>query len=165
MKHRLKYILAFFAACVVPAVVIVVPYAIDSLSMGGDYAWVRIRNFSVLALYISGGHVLLLGVPLFILISTMKLVRWWSTVSGGFVLGSIPVAVLAWPLSYSEGSSSSHWDGEKMVDTVINGVVTTAGWLSYATEVVFMGAFGAIGGLSFWLVWRAMSPDRIRAAV
>jgi hypothetical protein len=160
MNRIPKYFVAFLAACVVPALFIIVPYAFGSLSMGDSYGWVRIKNFSVMTLLISGAHVVLLGVPLFLVLAVKNMVRGWSAIISGFVLGSIPVAVWAWPLRYAAGSSSSHWDGEKMVNTMVNGVVTIAGWLSYVKGVLFMGAFGAIGGLSFWLVWRLMSPNK-----
>lgn len=45
-----------------------------------------------------------------------------------------------------------------MVQTVVDGVPTLAGWLSYANAVAGMGAFGTVGGLAFWVVWRVMRP-------
>jgi hypothetical protein len=42
-----------------------------------------------------------------------------------------------------------------MVQTMINGVPTVAGWISYIEGVLFMGAFGTLGGLAFWMVWRS----------
>jgi hypothetical protein len=65
MKAAARYLLAFAAACVVPAAAITVPYVIGSLSMSDEYAWVRIKNFGLLALLVSGAHVVLLAGPVF----------------------------------------------------------------------------------------------------
>jgi hypothetical protein len=46
-----------------------------------------------------------------------------------------------------------------MVDTIVKGVVTTSGWASYAQGIAFLAVFGGIGGMSFWLVWRRLSPN------
>jgi hypothetical protein len=42
----------------------------------------------------------------------------------------------------------------KAVQTMVNGVVTGAGWLDYARGIGLYAALGAIGGLAFWLIWR-----------
>jgi hypothetical protein len=42
-----------------------------------------------------------------------------------------------------------------MVQTMIDEVPTFGGWIAYVKGVPFMGAYGAVGGLGFWLVWRA----------
>lgn len=113
-----------------------------------------------MCLLIAGGHVLFLGFPTFLVLRKLKAIRWWSSIATGFLLGCIPVAIWAWPLKYPElKSNSSHWDGEKMVQTMVDGVPTVEGWLSYGSGVLFMGAFGAIGGLAFWLVWRKHEPQ------
>jgi hypothetical protein len=104
-------------------------------------------------LVIAAGHVLVLGLPGFLALRKLNAIRWWSTVGTGFLLGCIPIAVWAWPLKYP-GLSSSHWDGEKMVQTMVDGVPTVQGWLSYVEGVLYMGIFGAISGLGFWLIWR-----------
>jgi len=158
MNRMPIYASPFLAACIFPALLITIPYVFSSFAIDDGNGWVRIELFGVMAFLVSAAHVLFLGVPLFLVVETMNFVRCWSAVAGGFVLACIPVAVWTWPLRYGEGFSSSHWDGEKMVTTVLNGVVTTAGWISYAKAILFMGSFGAIGGLSFWLVWRLMNP-------
>lgn len=127
----------------------------SSFDPDDPYIWVRTKNFTLICLTVAAGHVLVLGLPGFLILRTLNAIRWWSTVSVGFVLGCIPVAVWAWPFRYAElRSSASHWGGEKMVHTMINGVPTLEGWLSYGGVVAFMGACGAVGGLGFWLIWR-----------
>lgn len=161
MSNISKYFLAFLGAAVVPALAVVIPSAVGSLSMGDNSGWLRIRNFGLLSLYVSTGHVLILGIPSFIVMHIKNVIYWWSSIFAGFILGCIPIGIWTWPLKYPElKTSSSHWDGEKMVQTMIDGVPTMAGWVSYMSGVSFMGLFGAIGGLSFWLIWRKVRPAR-----
>jgi hypothetical protein len=78
-----------------------------------------------------------------------------------FVLGCLPIAVSDWPSHEPDlQTTSSHWDGEKMVETMVGGVPTLAGWIAYAREVSLFGLFGAVSGLAFWLVWWSMRPKK-----
>ena len=109
----------------------------------------------LLCVAISAAYVIVLGIPTFLLLRWRNLVRWWTTISGGFLLGAVPVAVISWPLRYSELRSSATIDG---VQTIINGVPTLAGWLQYLEGLSFMGACGVIGATAFWLI-RRRSPN------
>jgi len=158
-----KIALSLFAAILIPTFVMTGWYLYGQFSYfeaNDPYIWVRTKNIMLMCVSIAGGHVIVLGLPAFIVLYKLEAIRWWSTTSTGFLLGCIPVAVWAWPLKYPElKSNSSHWDGEKMVQTMINGVLTMEGWLSYGNGVLFMGAFGALGGLAFWLAWRRHEPQ------
>jgi hypothetical protein len=66
IRKVVRILLALLAATAVPALVIIVPYASATLSVGDDYGWLRTRNVSVLALGVSAAHVLVLGVPTFL---------------------------------------------------------------------------------------------------
>ena len=161
MRTLTRVMLAFLAAVVMPALIIVVPYAFGSVSMGDDYGWVRTKNFAVIAFTISAAYVFVLGLPSFLLLKWKNAVYWWSSTLVGFILGCIPVSVTMWPLRYPElKTTASQWDGERMVQTMIDGVPTIAGWFSYGKAVAFMGTFGAIGGMSFWLVWWTLRPNK-----
>jgi len=39
--------------------------------------------------------------------------------------------------------------------TIINGIITAAGWVSYVKPPIYFGSFGALGGFAFWvaLIW------------
>jgi hypothetical protein len=124
--------------------------------MGDGYAGVRSWKVAVMAFVVSGAHVLLLGLPAFALVIRTKSFAWWSAVGLGFLLGALPLALLSWPLNYGQGTSASHWENGRMVETLVNGVPTSAGWWSYVGGVAAMGCLGAVGGLSFWLVLRAL---------
>src|SRR5690606_5351122 len=101
-------------------------------------------------------HVLVLGVPAYLLLRWRNWVRWWSTIASGFALAALPIALWSWPLRYPELKSSASVNG---VQTMIDGVPTAAGWLQYVEGALFFGAFGALSGLAFWLALRAMRPN------
>lgn len=149
--------IAFLIAAFVPVLFLTAYYAYGALTAAeanDGYVWIRIRGFAVISTVVSTGYVAFLGVPAFLLLKWKSAIRWWSSVVVGFLLGGIPVAVLAWPLRYSGLKTSASVDG---VQTMIAGVPTGAGWLQYAGAVGFVGLCGAIGGLSFWVVWRNKS--------
>ena len=159
MNSGIRYVLAFLAAALVPSLVVSVPNAVANLSTGDDYAFVRSWKVATAAFGISAAHVLALGVPAFVLVVRAKVFAWWSAVGLGFIFGAVPLALLSWPLRYAEGASATHWENGQMVETIVNGVVTQAGWWSYVSSVAGMGFLGALGGLSFWLALRALKPN------
>jgi len=158
-----KVVFSLLAAILLPTIGMAAWYLYGQfLSFEADdpYIWVRTRSFMLICLFIASAHVVFLGLPAFLVLRKINAIRWWSTVATGFLMACIPIAVWAWPLKYPElKSNSSHWDGQKMVQTMIDGVPTMEGWLSYGSGVLFMGAFGAIGGLAFWLVLHRHEPQ------
>jgi hypothetical protein len=167
MKEAMRNVFAFLAAAIAPAAVILVPYTVDLLADGAadsdPYAWERFSRVAVLIVGTSLLYVVVLGMPAFLLLRWRKAIYWWSATAVGFLLGCLPVAFSLWPEDSDLRTSASHWDGEKMVQMVVDGVPTFAGWVSYAKAVAAMGAFGAVGGLAFWIVWRALRPDKLIA--
>lgn len=116
-----------------------------------------------LTLAISAAHALILGVPMFFFVKRFIGINFWSTSITGFLVALIPIAIWSWPLSYaSSNMSSSHWNGDHMVQTMINGVPTIDGWLSYAKSAALFGLFGLVSGVVFWVVWRLAGPKKIR---
>ena len=162
MRAALRLVLALLAAIAAPSAIPLVPYAADLIANDASHrdpsAWIRFHHTAVLVLGTASLGVLVLGVPAFFVLRWRKVIRWWSTTLSGFVLGCLPVIVLQWPVEFGRRGSSSHWNGERMVFTEIDGVPTLKGWLSYLQEVVVMGAFGAVAALAFWIVWRSLAP-------
>ena len=107
----------------------------------------EVAFIALMAFAIAAAHVIVLGIPSYVLLSRMGLLRWWSLTALGFVAGCIPVAILFWPLRYAGPGSSSQENG---VWTMIDGMPTTAGWLLYAGSVAWFGMLGAIGAIAFW---------------
>jgi hypothetical protein len=64
----------------------------------------------------------------------------------GFIVGFIPIALFSWPLRYGDSSSSATING---VQTLVNGVPTMAGWLSYLQGAVIFGFLGLVSSLVY----------------
>lgn len=110
----------------------------------------------LLALVLASLWVVLLGLPTFLLFKHRGLVRWWSATISGFFLGAVPTALISWPYKPSSGSGYSAWGGHKMVEYVVNGVPTHAGWVQYILGSAGMGLMGAASAVMFWVVWRLL---------
>lgn len=151
---------ALCAAMLAPAALVIGYFVLGTLfhpdASSNPYAWEQVGYLSRIVLMISGLHVWALGLPIAAAAIWMQKVRWWVTVSAGLVVGCIPAAVVSWPLKYPElKSTSSYWNGERMVETIVNGVPTMDGWIQFAAGTSAFGALGATGGLAFWVAWRA----------
>src|SRR5262245_17520493 len=110
----MRVVLASLAAILAPAAIMIGSYvfgALQSPVADDGFLWVRVRGFSSVSLLVSAAYVVLLGLPVFILLRWRGLIRWWSCVGSGFLLGALPVAVLTWPLRYSELRTSASVDG------------------------------------------------------
>ena len=94
-------------------------------------------------------HALVLGLPLFHLLRSMRRVGIASCALGGFLIGAVPFGVLA--LISMIGLQSASSGGKP---TVINGVPALAGWIDYAFAPGSAGLFGLAGGLTFWVAMR-----------
>lgn len=149
---------AFISAAVFPALLMVLWYLygqFQTFEANDPYIWVRTKNFALMCIFVSSGFVLLLGLPTYLVLFKLQLVRWWSTLGAGFCLASIPMAIFTWPLRYPELKTTSSVNG---VQTMIDGVPTLAGWVDFAQGVLFLGACGLVGALAFWLV----APNQLR---
>lgn len=158
-----KTIFAFLGAACVPAVIVFViglPGTILSVrftevSSLRNGNWTSFIAVGIIIFIFSFLHVLVLGIPAFIVGWHFKAIRGWTSIVGAFLIGAMPTAIFLWPLKYPElHSTSSRWDGEKMVQTIVNGVPTITGWTDWISAFTVMGLFGASGGLIFWLIWR-----------
>lgn len=94
-------------------------------------------------------HALVLGLPLFYLLRSMRRIGVASSALGGILIGAVPFGVLTMISMFGPYSASS---GGR--PTVINGVPTLAGWIDYAYAVGSIGMFGLAGGLTFWAAMR-----------
>ncbi|RAP57317.1 hypothetical protein [Oleiagrimonas sp. MCCC 1A03011] len=140
MKHLRTFVstlLAILAAAAVPALL----FGIES-------------DAACLAFILALAWILVLGLPTFLILKGRGCVRWWSALFSGFLLAAIPIALLGWPYHPGGGMSFSAWDGHRMVDYVVNGIPTRAGWRQFLTSTFGFGALGSASALAFWLVWR-----------
>lgn len=153
---------AVLAAILAPAGVMALLYLYGqfmTFEADDPYIWVRTRGFLIICLLVSAAYVVVLGIPAYLLLRWRNAVHWWSAIASGFVLGAIPVALIAWPLQHAGHNTSASVNG---VPTLIDGVPTTAGWMQYLYGVSQFGALGALGAFAFWLVLR-MRPNTWRS--
>lgn len=109
----------------------------------------------MVALMVTLGHLGILGLPGLLLLSRSQQFKAWTICLLGFSLGCLPMSIWSWPLRPSlRGASESHWDGEKIVNSMVNGVPTLVGWMSYGEGVLVLGLLGAASGAAFWLAWK-----------
>lgn len=121
-----------------------VPAAIVSATLSGP----GFLPLSLFALVVTLAHAFILGLPIALL---YRAKRWqWPglAVATGFLIGAIPIGVLAWPLRHSPYHSTTRVNG---ILTNVDGIPTLAGWLDFLGHVGMYGAFGASGALAFWL--------------
>jgi demethylmenaquinone methyltransferase / 2-methoxy-6-polyprenyl-1,4-benzoquinol methylase len=81
------------------------------------------------AFVVSLAHVLVLGLPVFLLGWRLRAIRWWSTLIAAFIVGAIPMAIWTWP------------------------DLSSLGWRDYVSGFAFFGLFGVSGGIVFSLLW------------
>jgi hypothetical protein len=88
-------------------------------------------GFSILTVFVFGAIVYLLslalgalfGLPIFMLLARLRLVRWWAALIGGFVIGALIAALLGLP------------------------------HIPQLRSIVIFGSEGATSALVFWLFW------------
>jgi hypothetical protein len=105
-------------------------------------------------------HGVFFGLPLFLVFRLKGWINVISCVVSGFAVGAVPAGVLTWPIQHPELRMSASVDG---VPTIINGVITAAGWVNYVKPLIYFGSFGALGGFAFWVA--LISPASSAAAV
>jgi hypothetical protein len=111
-----------------------------------------VTGFSALVFLIALAHAGLLGLPAAAMAIRGGRDTWFWAVAAGFLIGALPVALLA------AVSTPPDFSESKGVVTAINGVRTQAGWLRFALGPLFFGLCGALGGFGAWAVWRLTAP-------
>jgi len=157
-------IFGLFGAALIAGLIFLVAFFGHALMTGQaqhmnfDY----IRAVAVFALEASLAHALLLGTPAFMGLYRLGWLKSWVCLLAGLAIGTVPTAIRSWPWHPAVAAGSkvtiSVLRGGKLVQTVVNGVPTLAGWLDYAWNVLTYSALGALGGLAFWLLWQILHP-------
>jgi hypothetical protein len=122
-----KTIVSFLVVPAVPAIIVagylVLAYGSSTISDGLP----AFGMIFILAYAIASAHVLVLGVPAFLLGKRLHAIRWWTCLIMAFIIGSLPITLLTWHYSPPMGWQS-----------------VFLGW----------GLFGVSGGFVFWILWR-----------
>jgi hypothetical protein len=168
MPTFVALLMALLPAAVITSVCFLAGFAIQSLWTGqfkhlpADY----LSSVAMFAFETALAHAVLLGTPLFLGLYHLKWLRWWSSMLAGLVLASTPIGIQSWPLRHAAPHvTTAVIRGGKLVQTMVNGVPTWAGWLEYARSIGIYAALGAIGGLAFWLFWRKVRRALERTSV
>lgn len=175
MKIALKTILAFLSAALAPVVVFFIIVLIlafvspkdqlapSSLLAGKIELWQVLFGAASTVFWmvffvilvggmifaITSGHVIVLGIPAFLIGLRLKAIRLWSTLIVSFLIGAIPTAMYALVQGWSDLIRYPNYYPTTDLPTSVGMsiiVMTFIGGLG--------GLFGLSGGLAFWLVWR-----------
>ena len=147
-----RLISAFAAAALAPACILTAWYLYDQFirfEADDPYIWIRTRTVSLLFLALSTLHVVVLGIPCYIVLRWRNALHARSVLVSGFALGAIPGAIVSWPMQYAGTQYSSVINGVTMI---ADGVTTTAGWMRFFSGILFLGLCGLSGATMFWLV-------------
>jgi hypothetical protein len=105
-----------------------------------------------IAFVVALAHALVVGLPLFLLLSWLRRVSWRTSLVGGLAAGASPYAMLALP-----------WSAQP-AELVAAKVIEPFSWPRYAAIVLGLGCLGTISGLAGWLAGiqftRPTSPAR-----
>lgn len=151
----MRLISDFAAAALAPACILTALYLYGQFIVfdaDDPYIWIRTRTVSVFFLAMSTLHVVVLGIPCYFVLRWRNALRAWSVVASGFALGAIPGAIISWPMQYA---GTQHSSGINGVTMIADGVTTTAGWIQFFSEILFLGLCGLSGATMFWLVKRS----------
>jgi hypothetical protein len=122
MRTTTAAIVGFVAASLVPALV----FSLLS-PIAGRFDWeIALRGFPIF-FFFSLLLTAVLGVPAFLVLLALKLVRWWSALAAGLVIGGLIALLLGFP-------------NAPQLNTLVG-----------------MGGTGAAGALAFWVVWTQRS--------
>ncbi len=134
----IKIVVALFIAATTPAIIC---FSIISsmLFINRPESWLEAAGaaieFGIIVFIIALIHTFIFGAPLFILGLFFKMIRWWTTLIGGFTIGFMPYTILMLTISIS--------------------LDTTKEMFPYVLAIsLILSLFGVSGGISFWLLWK-----------
>ena len=113
---------AFLVATLIPAIAFAMLTPVSDGGINTNVASVLGLTFAFY--WFSFGAAVLFGVPLFFLLLKLRLVRWWSALVSGAIVGALVAVVLRLPGSLNP---------KDFLDTV---------------------PLGALAAFAFWLIWR-----------
>jgi hypothetical protein len=132
MRETTSAVIGFLVAPLIAGVM----YAVFSCAVDGlaahDLGY--FEAMLLIGVMFSGLVTIALGVPAFLVLRRLKLVRWWSAVAGGFAIGAFIGVSLQWPNL---------------------GALPFNDWIGWAVRnFLALGSIGALSAFVFWLIWK-----------
>lgn len=171
MKSVLKTILAFVSAALAPVVVFFIIMLMIALinAKVPSFLTEKIELWQVLSgaassafwmvffvilvggmiFAITSGHVIVLGIPAFLIGLRLKAIRLWSTLIVSFLIGAVPAAIYLLVAEWSDVIRYPGYYPTTDLPTSVGMSMLVMAFIGGAG-----GLFGLSGGLAFWLVWR-----------
>ena len=144
MVRGLPVFEAFIVASAAPALAV------------GLVDWSSLAWFPV-AFFVATINSLVLGLPLFLFVRSRGWFNFVTSVVGGCMVGAIFGALVAWPF-WTFDQYNATVNGRR---TIIDGVLTLAGWYEYGKQALPFAVYGAFSGLVFWIYLRfRQRPNR-----
>ncbi|WP_372012987.1 hypothetical protein [Pseudoxanthomonas sp. 10H] len=113
--------------------------------------------FALATVVVAAPHVLLLGVPAFLLLRRRGRLGAVNLAMAGFACGLLPMALVSWPYWTAPPGLlvQEDWHGHVAI-LVRDGAPTLAGVLRHLERMFIFGALGAACALVFWSCWRCL---------
>jgi hypothetical protein len=124
MRERTAAIIGFLVVPVIPGLM----FGILTPLQPKGINWLDILGLLPIGYAYSLVATMVLAVPAFLVFQRTKLIRWWSSMLTGFVVGALVSVVLQWP--------------------------SFQGLPSPNGNVLIYALTGCTSGLVFWLIWR-----------
>ncbi|WP_416397367.1 hypothetical protein [Allohahella sp. A8] len=142
----MKLVFAILAAASVPSLMMSAFVLLDrltnlSLSITDSYMWFGVFVTFILCLIFTAGYVSLVGVPAYAFLRRFGYFNWQPFAIAGAFLGTIPAAVMTWPLKYPHFTPSA------------------ARWMEFTIGIVLCAVGGAVAAQAFRLIAPKKSHD------
>ena len=86
----LKYLGAFLAASLAPTAIVLLPGIFSIIASDSGSTWSGLLAINLVVFFVAGIHVVVLGIPAFLLCRLICSIRWWMPPAAGFILGGAP---------------------------------------------------------------------------
>ncbi|KAF1719993.1 hypothetical protein [Pseudoxanthomonas wuyuanensis] len=146
--------LRILAAALASAFVLPVSAIAAGLLLGGYDAMATGSLLGLAVLLVVVPHVLLLGVPAFLLLRHLRRLGGWTMALAGLVAGMLPAGLYSWPYwrRHPGYTFDRDWHGNA-VTVVRDGVPTLHGVLMHLESMFIFGLLGVVCALVFWFCW------------
>ncbi|MET0986575.1 MAG: hypothetical protein ABW034_14330 [Steroidobacteraceae bacterium] len=138
------YLVRVLILIVAFAVAAAIPGLITGIYFGG-------RTYGVVATIIAAVNVVVLAVPAYIILASLKRVTFTTVCIASMLIGMLPVGWQLFPTGQHWMTTSIEGGGP---EDVAAGISTAGIWLRYLWALCTAAFLGLTGGLGFWFVSR-----------